>query len=340
MLDLETNPDTAEAVEQDRYAGDLHLEDRALLSLAALLRKHGYRFTCVTPETHARVVARRRASDGRDLRDVFGWSLPFQLTSLPADVVSLLREAAALTTNGTRHNSSVRFSSLERTLLVHSAWPTLSSDAVFFGPDTYRFVSLIEHAFEVAPPRSPGIVVDLGCGTGAGGIAVARLLDAGDRTRVLFTDINALALRYAKINALHAGVPSFRCLHSDLLTAVPSPIDVIVANPPYLLDAQQRAYRHGGGSLGTGLSLRIVEQALQRLAPGGQLILYTASPIVDGIDTLRLQLAPLIDAASARRALTYQYREIDPDVFGSELDQRAYARVERIAAVGLTLQVM
>ncbi|MBA2547343.1 MAG: SAM-dependent methyltransferase, partial [Burkholderiaceae bacterium] len=49
---------------------------------------------------------------------------------------------------------------------------------------------------------------------------------------------------------------------------------------------------------------------------------------------------PLIDAAAARRALAYQYREIDPDVFGSELDQRAYARVERIAAVGLTLQVM
>jgi len=340
VLDLETVPDAAVAVEQGRRVSDLHSEDRALLSLAALLQQAGYRFTCVTPETHARVVARRNASDASDLRDIFGWSLPFNAASVPAEVVDLLRQARASSSEGLRLRSLIRYSTLERMLLVHSAWPTLSDDTVFFGPDTYRFVSLIKNALQATPSRAPRVVVDLGCGSGAGGIVAAQSLDADERTQVLFTDVNAQALRYAGVNATFAGVPSFRCMHSDVLNAVPSPIDLIVANPPYLLDAQQRAYRHGGGSLGTGLSLRIVEQAMQRLAPGGQLVLYTASPIVDGVDTLRLQLTPFIDTAAAHRAITYQYREIDPDVFGSELDQRAYARVERIAAVGLTMQVM
>ncbi len=76
-----------------------------------------------------------------------------------------------------------------------------------------------------------------------------------------------------------------------------------------------------------------------RLSAGGQLILYTASPIVDGVDTLQQQLSALFDSASARRAFTYEYREIDPDVFGLELDHPAYARVERIAVVGLTLRI-
>ena len=34
------------------------------------------------------------------------------------------------------------------------------------------------------------------------------------------------------------------------------------------------------------------------------------------------------------RDLALRYREIDPDVFGEELEQAAYADVDRIAAVG------
>jgi hypothetical protein len=37
------------------------------------------------------------------------------------------------------------------------------------------------------------------------------------------------------------------------------------------------------------------------------------------------------------RQLDWSYTEIDPDVFGEELEQTAYAHVERIAAVGLTV---
>ena len=311
-------------------------EDRALLSLAGVLRRYGYRFTCITPDTHA-CVAARRPDGARDLRDVFGWSLPFGEHDLPSEIVHLLEASDALSRENGRLKSLVRFATFDKTLLLHSAWPTTSNDSVFFGPDTYRFASLIEHALGELPGRSPRVAVDVGCGTGAGGILLGRLLKA-HRTKVLFTDINEQALRYARINALHAGLADFGCVRSDVLTEVIGPIDLIIANPPYLLDPHQRAYRHGGGSLGTGLSVRIVEESMRRLAPGGQLILYTASPIVDGVDTLEQQLAAVFNAAQ-HRPFNYEYREIDPDVFGSELEHAAYAGVERIAVVGLVLRI-
>jgi len=311
-------------------------EDQALLSLARVLERYGYRFTCITPDTHARVVG-RRAEAPRSLRDVFGWSLPFEERDLPIEIMQLLRASDSLSREDGRLKSLVRFATFDKTLLLHSAWPTTSNDSVFFGPDTYRFASLLEQALVKWPGPAPRIVVDVGCGTGAGGILVGRLLNA-HRIKVLFIDINEQALRYARINALHAGLEDFSCVRSDVLSGVEDPIDLIIANPPYLLDPQERAYRHGGGSLGTGLSVRIIEESMRRLAPGGQLILYTASPIVNGVDTLEQQLAAVTNAAS-HRPFSYEYREIDPDVFGSELEHAAYAGVERIAVVGLVLRI-
>jgi hypothetical protein len=47
----------------------------------------------------------------------------------------------------------------------------------------------------------------------------------------------------------------------------------------------------------------------------------------------------LREAAAQRLAgtgLSWTYREVDPDVYGEELDGAAYARAERIAVVLLT----
>jgi hypothetical protein len=43
-------------------------------------------------------------------------------------------------------------------------------------------------------------------------------------------------------------------------------------------------------------------------------------------------LCPLLH----RYAREFSYEEIDPDVFGEELDRSAYAEADRIAVVGLT----
>jgi hypothetical protein len=121
----------------------------------------------------------------------------------------------------------------------------------------------------------------------------------------------------------------------DLLAAVADPIDVVIANPPYLVDDARRAYRDGGGRLGGELAIRIVEQAVDRLRSGGQLVRYTGSPVMAGVHPLRAA----IEAIFGRRASRHSWWELDPDVFGEELERPPYRSVERIAAIALIATV-
>ena len=125
-------------------------EDEARLQIGRWLQAQGYRFTTVTPETHRRVNAHAAHQDAQDLRDVFGWNRPFAESVLPREIVDLLRRAGALNHHGERLRSRLRYSTLDGLLFAHSGYPTLEEDAVFFGPDTYRFAALIRRA--VATP--------------------------------------------------------------------------------------------------------------------------------------------------------------------------------------------
>ena len=250
-----------------------------LANLGRALRDAGYAFITPTPATHRRILA--RGGQARTLRDVFGWSRPFP----PA----------------------------------HSAYPTTAPDAVFFGPDTYRFASFLT----ARAPQRIGSLADVGCGTGAGG-----LLLASRAASVELLDLNAKALAFARANCELNEVAARVCA-SDVLSGGSEAVDLVIANPPYLADDAGRTYRDGGGALGTGLSVRIVREALDRLRTGGRLLLYTATPVIEGEHVLWPQLEPLL------RGLRHDYRELDPDVFGEELERPAYARVERIAVIGL-----
>jgi hypothetical protein len=53
---------------------------------------------------------------------------------------------------------------------------------------------------------------------------------------------------------------------------------------------------------------------------------------VDGRDALRDAARAHLDGTD----LDWRYREVDPDVYGEELDGPAYAHAERIAVVVLT----
>ncbi|MFJ4156154.1 methyltransferase [Pseudomonas sp. NPDC089752] len=303
--------------------------DEALLRLGQRLRADGYRFTCVTPATHARNNARQGTEQARNLRDVFGWSRPFAASLISNDELDQLQSARVLSEEGELLRSQIRWSSLDDLLLVHSAYPTDANDAVFFGPDSYRFAQVIHDHLQHSPLRVEH-AVDIGCGSGVGALVIAR---AAQHAQVTAVDINPLALRYTAINAALAGVSNVSIQSSDLLNGLSGNFDLIVANPPYMLDAGQRTYRHGGGSLGAQLSLRIVDQACERLSPGGALLLYTGVAIVEGRD-------PLLEAIRLRLAgpeWAWVYREVDPDVFGEQLHEPGYEHVERIAAVALTV---
>ena len=140
----------------------------------------------------------------------------------------------------------------------------------------------------------------------------------------------------ARVNAALAGV-RVELVQSDILQSVDGEFDLIVANPPYMQDVAARTYRHGGGDYGEALSARIVREALPRLAPGGTLLLYTGSAIVNGFDTFLQSVQPTLAALAGSCEVVYA--ELDPDVFGEELETPAYASVERIAAVALTVRV-
>jgi methylase of polypeptide subunit release factors len=151
---------------------------------------------------------------------------------------------------------------------------------------------------------------------------------------VILADINPAAVVAAGMNARAAAAGNTICCVSDLFAGVAGGFDLIVANPPYLMDPSARVYRHGGGTLGEALSVRILRDALPKLTPGGSLVLYTGSAIVGGHDVCRAAA----EAVLAGSDLAWRYEELDPDVFGEELAGGAYAAADRIAAVLLTVE--
>jgi len=300
-------------------------EDAALLDLLRSLQARGYRFVAPTPATHARVLKRLDRRRGRSLRDVLGWSLPFEAEAIPPDLLALLQRADAIVRTDDGLKSRVRVSSRDERLFLHSAYPTESEDAVFFGPDSYRFADLLEREIPALGRLPPGAVVDVCAGVGVGALTAASLLPG---RRLVMTDINDQALRLARINAAFAGI-DVEIVETSGLDEVAGEIALAAINPPYIADEQRREYRDGGTMHGGRLSVELGQAAARRLTPGGALILYTGSAIVAGEDRLR----DALEAAMTAEACDLSYRELDPDVFGEELDRPAYEDVERIALV-------
>ncbi|NYT60032.1 class I SAM-dependent methyltransferase [Alcaligenaceae bacterium] len=297
--------------------------DVALVQLGEALKQLDYRHITVTPATHARVNARKSNEWAKDPTGVFGWSRPFHAEIVPEPIFKLMQKAGITEACKDGWRSTLRVSALNNHLYFHSAWPTEPADAVFFGPDTYRYVEAMFQHFQVNESLVPR-AVDIGCGAGPGAIELARRRPEAE---VFAVDINDAALRLTRINAILAGA-SIHAKRSNLLTGLDGDFDLIIANPPYMQDPAARAYRHGGGTLGAGLSQDIIGTALQRLNPGGTLLLYTGSAIVDGIDQFRASTAKMLQGKC-----DWSYREIDPDVFGEELETDTYGDVDRIAAV-------
>lgn len=82
-------------------------------------------------------------------------------------------------------------------------------------------------------------------GTGSGAIAVA-LAVAAPKVEVWATDTSAAAVTLARANAERHGVADrIHAVRGDLLDPVPGPIDVVVANLPYLpLAVRRPEYDH------------------------------------------------------------------------------------------------
>jgi methylase of polypeptide subunit release factors len=270
-----------------------------------------------------------RASPARpELRDIFGWSRSFTPGDIDAHLLADMRAAGCVVESGGRLKSTVRVSTIHDRFFLHSAFPADAADAVFLGPDSYRFADFLAQA--LAADARVKSVLEIGAGAGVGGLIVAKY--ASPET-VILTDVNPKALRLAAVNAAHAGVAAV-VREASGLEGAPHDLDLIVANPPYVAGESGRTYKDGGGLHGAQLALKWVEAGMAHLAPCGRFLLYTGSAILDGgADQVEVELKKLVEAGD----FELRYRELDPDVFPSELRRAAYDDVERIAAVGAVI---
>ena len=310
----------------------MQVTDEAQKALPELLRHLedcDYQFVTPTPATHRRVLSRPDKVIARDLRDVFGWNLPFASSLLPAPMRSALELSGVLVRSDEGMlQSRVRVARLANHLFLHSAFPTDDENSVFLGPDSYRFANLLTR--ELTDVAGKPRLVDFGAGAGVGGIVAAKQIPLA---RVTLLDTNPLALSLAAINAAHAGL-EVELIKGSSLAAVSGRIDVVIANPPFMIDPEDRTYRSGGRLHGAQVSLDWSLEAAERLQPGGRVVLYTGAAIVDGADALR----DALEAQATRIGCSLGYRELDPDIFGEELTRPEYAQVERIAAVAALIR--
>lgn len=298
-------------------------DEAALIELLTDLKAQDYGFSTITPASHARVLA-RPAPSIITVRDIFGWNREFEEHQIEPRLLELLRRADSVEQNGSVLRSQLRVASLDGNLFIHSSFPTDAPDAVFFGPDSFRFARMV--AAHIATGLKPAWVVDMGSGSGVGGIIAAKRLRPA---RLSLVDVNPSAALFARVNATFAGVDAEIIVGDQ----VPGGCDLVIANPPYLIDSAHRTYRDGGASLGAEVALQWIAQGLTALAPGGTFLLYTGAAVINGE-------APLIDRIGSlcrNVGAAFHVEEIDPDVFGEELDKPDYQSVERIAALDIRI---
>ncbi len=138
---------------------------------------------------------------------------------------------------------------------------------------------LVRQAAALAPPRA--VVVDLCCGSGAVGAALAATLE---RAGLYAVDIDPAAVRCARRNLRAAGGQVYEGdLYEPLPAALRGRVDVLVANAPYvpteaigLLPREARLHEPrvalDGGADGLDVLRRVAEPAPLWLAPGGCLL--------------------------------------------------------------------
>lgn len=296
--------------------------------LLAYLQIQDYRFITISPASHEKVNSRAENAMANDLVGVFGWSRPFSFGIVDDFLFDLIQSTGLAVKLENGWVSQLRVSSINQQLFLHSAYPTLDNNAVFFGPDTYRFANAIQHYLNLNP-QPIDRAIDIGTGSGVGAVLLALALP---QSEIIAVDINDDALCLARINIEAADIHNITLVCSNLLNNVEGNFNLIIANPPYILDKSERAYRHGGGELGAALSLDIVDAAIARLNPEGVLLLYTGVAIVNGHDAFLAEVSVKLTFAG----FAFEYTEIDPDIFGEELTSEAYSHVDRIAAVVLT----
>ncbi len=158
-------------------------------------------------------------------------------------------------------------------------------------PETER---LVELALERIPQGASWRIADLGTGSGAIALAVAR---HRPRCTLLAMDRSLPTLRRARANAATLALDNVHCLAGDWGEALrPGSLDLLLSNPPYVAeqdpalaaDGLRREPRRAltAGPEGLDALRRIIGQAPRLLRPGGWLLLEHGSTQGDAVRSL------------------------------------------------------
>jgi 16S rRNA (guanine1207-N2)-methyltransferase len=117
-----------------------------------------------------------------------------------------------------------------------------------------------ESMLSLAEAGEEDIILDLGCGYGFAGVFCYRKFSPA---KLVFTDVDELAVRYAEKNALMNGVERAEFYVGDSLSAIPADLEfsMILSNPPYHTDFS--------------IAKRFISGSFQRLKTGGRLLMVT-----------------------------------------------------------------
>ena len=125
------------------------------------------------------------------------------------------------------------------------------------------------------------------------------------------------------------------CFYGSGVERVDGPIDLAIANPPFILDGANRAYRDGGGTHGAQLCRSIGPGCRGPPARPGRP--HASLHRQRHRRTARTAWNRRSRPRSTLSAARLHYAELDPDIFGEQLDEPGYEEVERIAAVGAVI---
>lgn len=139
---------------------------------------------------------------------------------------------------------------------------------------------LVEKALELADNHALSVIAEVGTGCGAIAISLALSLP---QTRIYAIDISTAAIKVASSNCQRHGVADrVRLLAGDMLDPLPEPVDLLVANLPYVRQSElsptdtlafEPALALDGGPDGLEKIRRLCLQVGDKLRPGGHLLL-------------------------------------------------------------------
>ena len=152
-------------------------------------------------------------------------------------------------------------------------------------------IAVLDRLKERTPDEPPARIIDVGTGSGAIAVTVAKHAPSAIVTAI---DLSPAALAVARGNAHSNGVVDrITFAGGDLLATLPSAasFDIVVSNLPYVSDSEYEVLAPEvrdhepklalvSGATGVELIGRLIPQAAERLVPGGWLILEI-SPMIE-----------------------------------------------------------